>query len=101
MTKVFEIARGLNNVFPDGNTPYQIITRLAEECGELAKEVNHWEGSGVKLIKHGDPGRDQLAKEIQDVITCALQVAIYYNIESELNNSIDVSIARLKAEGKI
>lgn len=52
------------------------MTRLAEECGELAKEVNHWEGSGAKHKKHGEPCREKLAHEIRNVLTCAAQVAL-------------------------
>ncbi len=98
MDKIYKIATGLNNVFPKGNDPFQIITRLAEECGEVAKEVNHWEGSGVKSKKHGEPCRKKLAKEIQDVLTCAAQLAIYYNVEKELEQSMNNSVAKLEAD---
>jgi NTP pyrophosphatase (non-canonical NTP hydrolase) len=47
----------LNKRFPDGNQPFQIITCLCEEAGELAQVVNHFEGS-VKRQKMGEPSRD-------------------------------------------
>jgi len=44
------------------------MPRLLEEWGELAREVNHFEGSDVKAEKHVEPDRAQLAKAIQNVL---------------------------------
>jgi NTP pyrophosphatase (non-canonical NTP hydrolase) len=44
LDKLLAICRGFNRRFPDGYNPYQIMTRLLEESGELAKEVSHFEG---------------------------------------------------------
>lgn len=33
--KLYKIAEGLNNRFQDGDDPFYIITRLAEECGDV------------------------------------------------------------------
>lgn len=74
MDKLFKIARGLNNKYPKGNEPYQIMTRILEECGEVAKEVNNWEDSGVKRLKHGEPGREKLAHEIRQSLTALLSL---------------------------
>jgi NTP pyrophosphatase (non-canonical NTP hydrolase) len=101
MEKLIAINRGLNRRFPNGNEPFQIMARLLEECGELAKEVNHFEGSGAKREKYGEPDRAKLAKEVQDVLRCALQVAQYYGIEKELEASIEGSYQRLRAGGFI
>lgn len=83
--KLLPIAKGLGRRFPDGNSPYQMMTRLLEECGELAQQVNHFEGAGVKREKHGEPDKAHLAKEVQDVITCALQVALHYQVDDEFS----------------
>lgn len=37
---VWQLVEAFNRRFPDGNTPFQLISRLAEECGELAEQVN-------------------------------------------------------------
>ena len=95
------INQALDKRFPDGRNPFQMITRLAEECGELAREVNHFEGSGVKAEKHGPPDHHALAKEVRDVLLCALQIAAYYDVEAELEAIVDTSIARARAEGLI
>ena len=99
--KLYQIVDGLNRRFPDGNEPFQIITRLCEEAGELAKEVNHFEGTGVKMQKHGAPDRAKLAREVQDVMRAALSVARHYGIENELAFSIDDSYEKLLREGFI
>ena len=97
--QLFSIARGMNRRFPDGNTPFQIMTRLLEECGELAQQVNHFEGAGVKHEKYGEPDKQELAKEVKDVLRSAAQIALYYGIEQELEDSLEESYEALKREG--
>jgi hypothetical protein len=63
--------------------------------------VNHFEGSGVKMQKHGLPEKTALAKEVHDVIRTALSVARYYGIEQELRDSIDQSYDTKISEGYI
>ncbi len=92
---------GYNKKYPNGNHPFQIITRLCEEAGELASEVNHFEDIGAKRLKHGLPDKKALAKEIQDVIRTALSVARYYEVEQELKEAIDWSYRTKIDEGYI
>lgn len=99
--KLQQIVLGLNRRFGDSDNPFQIITRLAEECGELAQQVNHFENMGVKREAYGPPDREHLAKEVQDVIRCALQIAVFYGIDAELEQSIERSYQQLRAEGFI
>ena len=101
MEKLYQITHGLMKRFPDGNDPFQMVTRLAEECGELAAQVNHFESSGVKRQKLGEPDTIKLAKEVKDVLRCALTVAVHYGIEAELIASIEQSFQQLQAEGFI
>lgn len=101
LDKLLPITKGLNRRFANGNEPFQIATRLLEECGELAKEINHFEGRGIKREKYGEPDKAHLAKEVQDVMRSALQIALYYQIEAELEASIDQSYRRMIAEGLI
>ena len=84
--------------FPNGNSPYQITTRILEECGEVASEVNHFEKSGIKSLKHGEPSKQHLADEIKQAINALVQLAVYYNVETELEESIDRSLAKMKNE---
>jgi NTP pyrophosphatase (non-canonical NTP hydrolase) len=101
MQKLLAVTQGYRQRFPAGDDPFQMMTRLLEECGELAQQVNHFEGSGVKREKYGEPDRARLAKEVQNVLTCALQIALYYGVEQELADSLERSYRRLKAEGFI
>jgi predicted O-methyltransferase YrrM/NTP pyrophosphatase (non-canonical NTP hydrolase) len=99
--KLIAVTGGYAHRFPDGEEPFQMMTRLLEECGELAQQVNHFEGSGVKREKHGEPDRAALANEIKQTVVCALRVAQYYGVEKELEDSIAWSYRRLKEEGHI
>lgn len=98
---LYAINRGLDRRFPHGAGPFQIVARLLEESGELAGAVNHLEGAGVKHEKHGPPDKAHLAKEVQDVLRCALQIAQHYGIEEELRASVEGSYRRMQAEGLI
>lgn len=101
MKKLYKINEGLNKRFPNGTEPFQIMTRLAEEVGELAAEVNHFENAGVKVEKHGEPDSARLAKEVMDVLRCALQITMIYGIEAELEIVIQKSYDNMVAEGWI
>ncbi len=101
MEKLYLLAKGYTNRFPNGNQPYQITTRLLEECGEVASEVNHFEKSGIKTQKHGAPSKQHLADEIKQAVNALIQLAVYYNVEEELEKSIDVSLEKMKNEGLI
>jgi 8-oxo-dGTP diphosphatase len=95
------VALALRRRFPQGNDPFQMMACLLEECGELAQQVNHFEGSGIKREKYGQPDRAKLAQEVKGVLLCALRVAQHYGIEDELRASIAGSYARLTAEGYV
>ncbi len=101
MEKLYLMARGANKRFPDGNEPFQMVTRLLEECGEVASEVNLWEDSGVKRKKHGEPKKENLANEIRQAMVALTQIALYYNVENELDERIEQSLATMRKEGLI
>jgi NTP pyrophosphatase (non-canonical NTP hydrolase) len=101
LKSLLTITRARNLHFPKGNDPFQIMTRLLEEGGELAQQVNHFDGSGVKREKYGEPDRAKLAKEIQDVLLCACQVVVYYGVEQEVEDSLQKTFLRLRDQGYI
>lgn len=94
MERFYRMARGANRRFPGGNEPFQIVTRLLEECGEIAAEVNLWEGSGRKCEKHGAPQKENLANEIRQAMVALTQLALYYGVEEQLETQIEANIAR-------
>ena len=73
-----------------------MMTRLLEESGELAQAVNHVENSGNKIKKYDPPSKENLAKEIRDVLRTAIDVAIYYNVEEEVNKCKEEQILKLE-----
>jgi len=97
----YKMVEASNKRFPEGVQPYQMATRLLEECGEVAAEVNHWEGSGLKRQKRGEPRKDFLANELRQAITELFKIAVYYSVEEELEESINQSLQRAKNENLI
>lgn len=101
MDKLYNMAKGCFKRFPNGVNPFQMVTRLLEECGEVASEVNHFEDSGIKRLKHGEPSKQALADEIRQAMVALMQIAVYYSVQEELEKSIDNSLQRMKDENLI
>lgn len=101
MDRLYRMVKGYWKRFPEGVEPFQMATRLLEECGEVASQVNHFEGSGIKRLKHGEPSKTALAGEIKQAMAALAQLAAYYHVEAELDASIEESLKRMEAEGLI
>jgi NTP pyrophosphatase (non-canonical NTP hydrolase) len=99
--EMLRTVEGYNKKFPAGSGPFQIVTRLCEEAGELASEVNHFEDMGMKREKHGLPDKSSLAKEAMDVMRAALSIVVYYDAEQELREVIHSSYQTKVGEGYI
>lgn len=87
-TALTELVAALDARFPDHNGPFQRVSRLCEEAGELAGAVNHLEGMGVKNDKHGPAEVEHLVKEIGDVLRSAVGIAAHYQVLDQLQESI-------------
>ena len=101
MEKFYRMVEASNKRFPEGVNPYKMAARLLEECGEVAAEINHFEGSGLKRQKHGEPSKEKLANEIRQTIVELFKVAVYYSVEKELDESIEQSLMMSRSEGLI
>lgn len=101
MQRLYQMVRAADARFPGGVEPFQMVTRLLEECGEVAREVNHWEGSGIKRQKHGEPSKERLADELRQSMVALMQIAVYYSVEQEFEKSMAASLANSRAEGLI
>jgi len=97
LDSLWTIVDALRHRFPDGNDPFQAITRLAEECGELAREVNRMENSGIKHAKHGPPEKAYLAREVKDCLGAAPQLVRLYGIEEEFRQAFATSQTKAEA----
>ena len=101
MERFYKMVEASNKRFPEGVKPFQMATRLLEECGEIASEINLWEDSGIKRQKHGEPKKEDIAKEIRQAMVELVKIARYYHVEDELEASIQTSLERSKAEDLI
>lgn len=90
---------GLRNRFPAGHEPYRIMTRLLEEAGELAQQVNLFEDPGAKQHKMGEPRKAALADEVKGVLIAAFQVTDYYDAWDDLSESFEAMRDRLIRDG--
>ncbi len=98
MERFYKMAEASNKRFPNGVEPYQMATRLLEECGEAAAEINLWEDSGLKRQKHGAPKKENIANEIRQAMVELVKIAKYYHVEQELEESIEESLKRSRSE---
>ena len=99
MEKLYKMVQGYWKRFPKGVEPYQMATRLLEECGEVASEINLWEDSGLKRQRRGEPKKEDLAGEIKQALIALMQIAVYYEVENELEESINRSLELMEKEG--
>lgn len=99
MQRLYWMAKASNRRFPSGVEPFQMATRLLEECGEVAAEINLWEDSGVKRQKHGEPIKGNLTNELRQAMTELAKIAMYYGVEDELERSIEASLRQSEDEG--
>lgn len=99
--KLYQICAALEKRFPGNRDPFRILARLMEESGELADQVHLWENVGRKRASGRQPAADDLAKEIKQVILAALDVARYYGVEAQLEESVDASYETAIQEGWI
>jgi len=101
MERFYKMVEASNKRFPNGVAPFQMATRLLEECGEIAQEINLWENSGLKRQKHGDPKKENIANEIRQAMVELVKIAQYYHVEEELEQSILASLTQSREEGLI
>lgn len=101
MERLYKMVEASNKRFPNGVQPFQMATRLLEECGEIASEINLWEDSGIKRQKHGAPRKENIANEIRQAMVELAKIAVYYHVEEELEQSIQHSLAQSREEGLI
>jgi NTP pyrophosphatase (non-canonical NTP hydrolase) len=105
MTNAFHrlllVTRAQARRFPNGLDPFKMVTRLAEECGEVAVEVQRFEGEGLKVEKLGSPDGEKMAKEVLDVMTAALTIAVHYDLVDTLLARLESSIGRAVSDGHL
>lgn len=99
--KIYKICEALEERFPGNRDPFRILARLMEESGELADQVHLRENVGRKRANGRVPDDLELAKEIQDILSAALDMARYYGVEAALEERVEMSYKRAVTEGLI
>ncbi len=66
--KLYKIAEGLDNRFQDGDNPFFTVIRLAEGCGEVARQMNYFErkGDSVQMRPFRERARKWTAETSQN-----------------------------------
>ncbi|MEV6424951.1 hypothetical protein [Streptomyces sp. NPDC051662] len=99
LDEVERIAAGAIERFPRHHDIFHLVSRLAEETGEVAQRINHLEGMGVKHERHGEPDVSDLTKEVLDVVRCAVTIAMHYGCVDDLRTLTSEKLASYRREG--
>jgi NTP pyrophosphatase (non-canonical NTP hydrolase) len=100
-TTLVQVAGAQTRRFPKHNGPFARVTRLTEETGEVAQQVNHAEDTGIKTEKYGPFDPAKLAAEIADVLLAATGIAVHYDIADQVRADIEARHARYRDQGFI
>ncbi|GAA2531894.1 hypothetical protein [Pilimelia columellifera] len=101
LDEIVALVNGLNARFPTHAGVFHQVSRLAEETGELAQQVNCMEGMGIKHAKNGPPRREDVAKEVLDVVKSAVAIAAFYDVLPEVRSLTMRKVAAYRADGWI
>lgn len=101
MNKLFVLANGYTKKYPKENEPFQIMTRVLGECGEVAQAVNIFEKSDIRSHKYGEPNKKAFAKEIMRAMSALAQLAIFYEVEEEIEIHMDKSLNAMSQRGEL
>ncbi len=61
------MAKGYIKKYPNG-TFHLNGNHILEETGELTKEINHFENTGIKIQEYGQLSKIAIVKEMHEVI---------------------------------
>jgi len=81
--------------YPEQHHGPGYLTRLIEELGEVAVEVQRLEGVPGKVKKHGPGSIDDLASEVEDLLHTLLGLVRVYSAEEALNAVIEREFAKV------
>lgn len=81
--------------YPEQHHGSGYLTRLIEELGEIAVEVQRLEGISGKVKKHGPGSIEDLASEVEDLLHTLLGLVRVYSAEEALNAVIEREFAKV------
>lgn len=94
-----KVVERLNKKYTRGDELFKIVSRLAEECGEVAQQVNHYEIRGVNTERNNRDNKDELISEIYQVMLVSYQLIKYFGLEDGLKEKIVSSYQDYKTKG--
>jgi len=95
LDRLYRIASHYAARFPENATALGYLSRLTEELGEIAVEVQRLEGAPAKLAKHGPGTLRDLASEVEDLLHTALGLVRHYQAEAEFDAVLDEQYRRV------
>lgn len=97
LNQLYEISTHYARKFPEGDSALGYLSRLTEELGEIAVEVQRLEGAPAKIAKHGRGNLPDLASEVEDLIHTALGLIQHYRAEAEFDDVVATQHRRIFA----
>lgn len=82
--------------YPEQHHGAGYLTRLIEERGEVAVEVQRLEGIPGKVAKHGPGSVEDLASEVEDLLHTLLGLVRVYSAEDALDAVIEREFAKVR-----
>lgn len=83
LKKLQQFVRKMAEKFPEEENALDILARLTEECGEVAKEIRKIEGKGSKVRFELTGDKEKLADELVDVLNVIASIANHYDLDLE------------------
>lgn len=82
-----QLVKKIAGKFPGEEDAFDILARLAEECGEVASEIRKLEKKGSKVHFNITTSKEKLADELVDVLNVLASIANFYelNLDTESN----------------
>lgn len=84
---ILQTSHSINN----GRSPYNVLTHLTSEVGELATEIEIKYG----MVKNKQPGKDGVIGEAIDIIICAVDIIYIENPQITIDEILDIVKSKL------
>jgi len=89
LEKILKVAEAQTKRFPNGNDPFKIVSRLLEESGEVAWELNHYDRKGISLECKNKDGKREIMCEMYQVMISLCHLLQYYDLQNDFRDRID------------
>lgn len=101
LNKILLVAEAQSRRFPKGDEPFQITSRLLEECGEVAWELNHYPRKNISIERNSKDNKGNLVTETYQAMTVLGQLLQYFDLTDDFVNKIEVVYKEFQDKGYI